>query len=225
MKKEDFLAHVARELGRPRIQHTIEKPVWQNNPHHRAWQHATEEELLDAFVAQSLANHIDVTVTTKQEVGHVLQQKLDALHAKRIIVSSDEQTAHFPIREWIDNQRDVRFWEETEEPIVFSERADVGITSCTYALAESGSVVLEMNEEMGRSVSLLPRAHIALIPVSRIVPRMTQAAASIREQFHETGELASCVSFISGPSQSADIEMQQIIGVHGPVELVYIMIE
>ena len=51
--------------------------------------------------------------------------------------------------------------------------ADVGISGCNFAIAETGSVVLVTNEGNGRLTTALPRIHIALIGVERILPRLT----------------------------------------------------
>jgi len=107
----------------------------------------------------------------------------------------------------------------------FAEKADVGITFSDITLAESGTLTLFNDKGNGRSISLLPRVHIAIIPKSTIIPRMTQAAKQFHEGNRRGQEVSSCVSFISRPSNSADIEVSLIVGVHGPVEVTYIVID
>jgi len=54
---------------------------------------------------------------------------------------------------------------------------------------------------------------------------MTQAAERIHQENIEGNSVSSCVSFVTGPSNSADIEMKLIVGVHGPVAATYIVVK
>jgi L-lactate dehydrogenase complex protein LldF len=58
--------------------------------------------------------------------------------------------------------------------------ADVGITGANFGVAETGSVVLCTNEGNGRMCSSLPRVHIALMGMERVVPTLADLSVLLR---------------------------------------------
>ena len=98
--------------------------------------------------------------------------------------------------------------------------ADLGITEVDYAIADTGTLVLFTGEDRSRLVSLLPPLHIALLRPSVIVPSMAELLPVLSAYAREDPRsLGSCITFITGPSRTADIEKVLTIGVHGPKEL------
>lgn len=89
----------------------------------------------------------------------------------------------------------------------------VGVTGAFAALAETGTLMLVSGAQTPATVSLLPETHIAIVPSSRIVSHMEDAWDLARR---ELGRLPRAVNFISGPSRTADIEQQMVLGAHGP---------
>ncbi len=93
-----------------------------------------------------------------------------------------------------------------------------GITGVAAAFAATGSMLVASGVQTSRAASLLPFRHIALIPFALLYPT---AEAWLIEQ-RQAGKLVdtmrghSNVAMISGPSKSADIEMNMTLGVHGP---------
>ena len=73
----------------------------------------------------------------------------------------------------------------------------------------------------GGLVSLLPPVHIAIIRSSDIHPTIGDALAAL----HGANDLSRAITFITGPSRTADIELTLTVGVHGPKELYVIIIE
>ncbi|USK57985.1 LUD domain-containing protein [Peribacillus asahii] len=71
-------------------------------------------------------------------------------------------------------------------------------------------------------VSFLLASYIALILKSTLVPRMTKAVRKIRGIHQKTGHVASCINFITGLSNSVDIELNLVVGVNGPIKASYI---
>ncbi len=93
-----------------------------------------------------------------------------------------------------------------------------GLTGVEAACASTGSLIVLASPQTNRAASLLPLRHIALAPFSRLYPTLEAWLADQRD----TGRLVtllgkgSTFTMITGPSKSADIEMNLTLGVHGP---------
>ncbi len=96
---------------------------------------------------------------------------------------------------------------------------DVGVTTAQAAIAETGTLVLDSARERHRLASLVPPVHIAIVEASSIFQTLAEALAFI----HQNGDISPAVTFITGPSRTADIELTLAIGVHGPQELYVIV--
>ena len=96
---------------------------------------------------------------------------------------------------------------------------DVGISSAQAAIAETGTLVLDSAHERHRLVSLVPPVHIAIINASCIVETLKDALALLQKK-----EISPAITFITGPSRTADIELTLAIGVHGPQQL-YVIVD
>jgi len=99
-------------------------------------------------------------------------------------------------------------------------RADLGLSGVDYVIAETGTLVLMARAGQMRGVSLLPPVHVAIARTSQVIATLAdclllaQAAGADPQQY-----LTSCISFVTGPSRTGDIELKLTIGVHGPGEL------
>ena len=99
-------------------------------------------------------------------------------------------------------------------------RFDVGISTVQAAIAETGTLVLDSTRERHRLLSLVPPVHIAIVRASQIYRTLAEVLVLIRKD----KEISPAVTFITGPSRTADIELTLAIGVHGPQEL-YVIID
>lgn len=97
----------------------------------------------------------------------------------------------------------------------------VGITGADGGLAESGSIVLIHGTDRSRMASLIPDAHIAVLPASLIVESLSHWAAARPESVTESVNLV----LITGPSRTGDIEMHLTQGVHGPRHVHILVLE
>ena len=99
---------------------------------------------------------------------------------------------------------------------VEAPEAAIGLSEARWAAAETGTVVVKSSADERRGYSLLPPA-IGLI-VREGCLRDTLGDV-LRDIASEEGPLPSCLSFISGPSTTADIASVHVVGVHGPREV------
>jgi len=99
---------------------------------------------------------------------------------------------------------------------------DLGITSAQYAIAETGTLVLESECERNRLASLVPPVHVCILDARDIRARMSDVLDALQTNGREN--LSRAVTFITGPSRTSDIELTLAIGVHGPRELHVIVI-
>ena len=104
----------------------------------------------------------------------------------------------------------------TEMPASPINTPDIGITTALGLVAETGSLVIDDHDTGERLWSLVPPVHIALI----IRPRV----------FHTLDELFSDplpgdgICLVSGPSRTADIEKQVVLGMHGPKRVIAVVV-
>lgn len=96
--------------------------------------------------------------------------------------------------------------------------SEVGITGVDFAVAETGTVVMEPRAGSSRLVSLTPEVHIAVMTPESIIPSLDELFALTRDRYL-SGEHRGMINLITGPSRTADIEANLIIGVHGPREV------
>jgi L-lactate dehydrogenase complex protein LldG len=94
-----------------------------------------------------------------------------------------------------------------------------GITGCTCAIAETGTLMLTSAPGQPLGTSLLPEIHVVIVHRSQVVASLEQAL-----QMKEVRDAGAMV-LITGPSRTADIEMTLTIGVHGPKELCVYLVE
>jgi L-lactate dehydrogenase complex protein LldG len=96
----------------------------------------------------------------------------------------------------------------------------VGITGADYCVADSATLVLKTRKGQPRSVSLAPSIHIAVIHLKRILADLKELYLQLQWDPEEREEgFTRCLTFITGPSKTADIEAIMVHGAHGPREV------
>lgn len=89
--------------------------------------------------------------------------------------------------------------------------ADLGISAVDQVVAETGTLALATRPDQPRSVSLLVPIHLAIAWREQIVDDLFDLFCG-----NSLSELPACLSLITGPSKTGDIELKLVTGVHGP---------
>ena len=98
----------------------------------------------------------------------------------------------------------------------------VGVARAAKGIAQTGTCIVVADDENLRLDTMLPEVSVILLNSADILPDLPSAAPFLRAE--QSQGRASYVSFITGPSRTADIERVSAIGVHGPLELHIVLI-
>ena len=217
---ESFLATLTEKLGAESEDYQPYEAPTDLVERHLA--NASMDELLDMARKQAevvSANFIEITAA---ELNAKIAELIAKVGGGQVLLPDDEQFEQFgvkvtgePLVTW---QKGV---EHREENIMNAQNSNVAVTFAKFFLAESGTIVVESSAGQGRSLNFLPTHYISIIPQSRIVADMARAA----KYFDENKKDGSTLNFISGPSNSGDIEMELVVGLHGPLEIYEVIVK
>lgn len=98
-----------------------------------------------------------------------------------------------------------------------------GITGAQWAVAETGTLILESAEERHRLASLVPPVHIALIKAQQVFETLGEVLQRVGAEGRDG--MSRTITFVTGPSRTSDIELTLAIGVHGPAQLYVIIVD
>jgi L-lactate dehydrogenase complex protein LldG len=152
-------------------------------------------------------------VNNKDEAVAAIQTIIESANPTRIAVSDSPIVR--AIRDSIHN--DTEMLDNVSAQELFN--CELGITSAQYAIAETGTLVLESEKEFSRLTSLVPPVHVCVLEAGNIRATMAEILQTVKN------ELSPTVTFITGPSRTSDIELTLAIGVHGPRELYVIVVD
>jgi L-lactate dehydrogenase complex protein LldG len=182
----------------------------------RAYQRSgnlSKEESLHLFAERLREYDARVTITSPALVAEAIAQVMAGSTTSDPLPSSSPWVAAqgFPAH-WLPSPNSI-LW-EAQATIDDLNRCAGVITTCSVAIAVTGTLVLQHGPGEGkRQTSLLPDRHLCVLQVSQLVETVPEAFDRL------AGAATRPLTFISGPSATADIEMTRIRGVHGPRQL------
>jgi len=103
--------------------------------------------------------------------------------------------------------------------VPFSE-FEIGISCVDALIARTGSILLRTLSAGGRRLSVLPPTHVVIAESNQLVYSIDEALKNLKDTKNDW----SYATIITGPSRTADIEKQLVLGAHGPKRLVVFVI-
>jgi L-lactate dehydrogenase complex protein LldG len=183
------------------------------------------QEKLDLFQKMIESVHGEVHRTTESEWVSVLAGLLQSRGAGTMLISPVHKIGQ-TLKEAVNSRDDLPELLVYDEAIeqwqreLFS-KVDVGITSTRGGIAETGSLILWPSADEPRLMSLVPPVHVAVLYASELYTTFHEAMTA--QRWHES--MPTNALLVSGPSKTADIEQTLAYGVHGPKELIVLVIE
>ena len=226
---EQFLAPIARSLGHA-VPH-IDKPLATADmipPH--VTDGLTHEQLVQRFIDEATALRAEIYTATAATLPAVLAETLTGLGGGKVAVPADPRIEQLGLRESLEQAADevVRWDPEADRDTNVGrvEQCNIGVTFARAAIAETGTIMQPCSKVCGRSISLLPNYHVAIINTADVVAALRDALKIMDDMADAEGNgLPSQTCFISGPSNTSDIELVRVDGVHGPIKVSYILLD
>ncbi|MDD6729403.1 MAG: lactate utilization protein C [Eggerthellaceae bacterium] len=223
---EDFLAPISRALGHAAVPDTV-VPIdtCELIPAHLS-DALSAEERMERFCAEASAAHVNVSHTDRAGAAQVVAD-IAATAGGSAVFDDEPLLDEWGVAAALDAAAPQGAWRWDAGAgraacIDAAASAQVGVTVADAAIAETGTILQVVRAGHGRSTSLLPAVHVALVPASRLEPSMMAVMQVVRARFDA---MPSQLVFITGPSNTADIELVRVEGVHGPLTVHYLVVD
>ena len=225
---EEFLQPISRALEHSRVPESVEPYDTFSGPQRELLAHATHPDCIALLKQEAQALGTVVREATPATTAQVIVDLIKEFEGKDVVYADSPEADRYNIPQALTTAGANAYrWDaqNPQESIDQAEKAQVGITFAYGAIAETATVVQESTQHSGRAICLLPEAHIAIVKKKSVVARMVHILDQLEERIANKETLPSNITFISGPSNTADIELVRVVGVHGPVHAAIVLVD
>lgn len=168
------------------------------------------------------AVHTEIHLTTASKLVDKLKEIVGAKGLKSLLFSPETELGKTVEKSW-NGELPVlvpysKMIEEFKDELF---QLDAGLTTTIGGIADTGSLILWPTPAEPRLMSLVPPVHFAVLEANKIYADFYEAV----EKTNWVNAAPANSILISGPSKTADIELVLAYGVHGPKEVVVLIVE
>ena len=181
-----------------------------------------KEERIHRFVERMEAVRAEIIHATNDNWAEKVAEVCKKKELKNMLVSPETEQGKVlygmadQLPELQAYDREIEGWKSE----MFNQ-TDAGFTTTLGGIAETGSLVMWPTHHEPRLMSLVPPVHIALMDAGQLYTTFSEV---VKAQGWADKGMPTNALLVSGPSKSADIEQTLAYGVHGPKELVVVLI-
>lgn len=172
----------------------------------------TQDEIVDLFAERVGEYKATVQRVKQSDLKKVIAESCKRENVQKLVIPEGLQKDLIPV------DLDPLF-DDLCSPLTHHvlDQSDGVITTCAYAVAQTGTIILDAGEGQGRrALTLVPDYHLCIVREDQIVELIPEGFAAVEASVKKEGRP---ITFISGPSATSDIELSRVEGVHGPRRL------
>jgi L-lactate utilization protein LutC len=171
---------------------------------------AASANLVELFTTRATACKMSVEVIGPAALPGRLVEFLRSRNVRRLALPKSDLLDRLGIGNALVNAGfDVATWPQMTLDALYD--VDGAVTDVFKAIAETGSLVVRSSPAHGRSLSLVPLVHVAIVEKANLLPDLVDLFSLLTAENDTSG-----ITIITGPSKTADIELNLVTGVHGP---------
>lgn len=232
-KKQAFLGRLSRALGRDSIPTSVTPFDFSKGPQEKMYADLSHEQVVEMFKTEAERLGTKLIEVEESQLAQALVDEIVARGGGSVVYPKSAEVENYGLeaafKQLGEDQATFYQWDATkgrEANINVAKDSNIGITFPILGIAETATVIQPSTEESGRSLGLLPLTHISVLRTKNIHPRMTQTMAELAKIYrNDPAKFPTNVVHISGPSNTADIELVRVVGVHGPINVTFILVK
>ena len=232
-KKQAFLGRLSRALGRDSIPTSVTPFDFSKGPQETMYSDLSHEQVVQMFKTEAERLGTKLIEVEESQLAQALVDEIIVRGGGSVVYPKSAEVENYGLeaafKQLGEDQATFYQWDATkgrEANINVAKESNIGITFPIMGIAETATVIQPSTEESGRSLGLLPLTHISILREDTIYPRMTQTMAELAKIYrNDPAKFPTNVVHISGPSNTADIELVRVVGVHGPINVTFILVK